>query len=813
VISAVRVLLTRPRAQADPLARTLRGRGYEVRIEPMLAVVFLDGVAPDLDGVAAILFTSANGVRAFARRSSCRERAVFAVGDATAAAAREAGFANVESAAGDVASLAALVAERLDPAAGTLLHVSGRSVAGDLAGDLEGRGFALRRAVLYRTEPAREFSPGLKKSLARGHLDVVLFFSPRTAAAFVEGVARAGLSRTLGGLTALCLSEAVAGRLRGFGWRRVEVAERLDAVAMLDRLDRLRGGAPAHETEAGGTEKGGTEKGMTETTAEEAGATPEPSAAQEEKAEEEKAEDAPRDSEEAPARPRRRGRIFLWVLILLLLAGGGALLFGTKEGKDWLAELPLPQLDLSWLQTELAGLQSEPAGSQPELAGPQPTALDAAASERLEARIERLESTVQEIRSTADTSEQAGEPFGERIDAVTKRLDTLDNLLNELQFTLANSAVAPAGGGEAMAERLSGLEKRLDKIPGIEQQLARIEAEATAQKAAMEAMEKTAPAGGGEAMAERLSGLEKRLEKIPGIEQQLARIEAEATAQKAAMEAMEKMASAGGGEAMAERLSGLEKRLEKISGIEQQLARIETEAAAQKAAMEKLATEQATTEQASRATARAQGANSFLLAAARLRQVLEGEGPFADELAALRRVAGDDPAVRRLLAPLEAHAETGIADHGTLRRRFEAAAREVMSTRVGNESSGAAAQEVEDPGMLSRALANVTSFVRVRRIGEATATPEERETAGRIDDARRALAEGDLGAAAHALERLPAAPAAAFTGWLSEARARLAAGRNGSALLSLATERATVTRGPEGGSPGVASAPAPAVAP
>ena len=51
---------------------------------------------PFLDGVQAVLFTSANGVRAFAAATTRRGFRAFAVGDATAAAARAAGFADVD---------------------------------------------------------------------------------------------------------------------------------------------------------------------------------------------------------------------------------------------------------------------------------------------------------------------------------------------------------------------------------------------------------------------------------------------------------------------------------------------------------------------------------------------------------------------------------------------------------------------------------------------------------------------------------------------------------------------------------------------
>src|SRR5207302_9224425 len=150
----LRALVTRPRAEAAALAEALRARGVEAIVEPLLEIRYRDGPAPDLAGVQAVLCTSANGVRALARLS--RERAVplFAVGEASAARAREEGFARVESAGGNVDDLARLACERLRLEDGRLLHVAGSDVAGDLAGALRRAGFTVERAAPDEAPPA-----------------------------------------------------------------------------------------------------------------------------------------------------------------------------------------------------------------------------------------------------------------------------------------------------------------------------------------------------------------------------------------------------------------------------------------------------------------------------------------------------------------------------------------------------------------------------------------------------------------------------------------------------------------------------------
>ena len=239
----MRALITRPREDCAALAAQLTAHGIVPVIEPLLTIRFAaDGagdLAPLLDGAQAVLFTSANGARAFAAASARRDLPAFAVGDASAAAARTAGFATVESAHGNVADLAALVRRRLAPERGALVHAAAKAVAGDLAGTLEAQGFSVRRAVLYDAVPATELSRATIGLIAAGGIAQALFFSPRTAECFVRLARAAGLDDACRAITAVALSPAVAAALDGLRWRAVRVAAAPNEAALLETLDRI----------------------------------------------------------------------------------------------------------------------------------------------------------------------------------------------------------------------------------------------------------------------------------------------------------------------------------------------------------------------------------------------------------------------------------------------------------------------------------------------------------------------------------------------------------------------------------------------
>jgi len=227
----MRVMITRPREDARPLAEALAARGVETLLEPLLEIVPVADARLDLAGVQAVLLTSANGARALAAATGARDVTVLAVGAATAAAA--AGFARVEAAGGDVAALADLAASVCDPAAGALVHVAGSHVAGDLAGRLTERGFTLRRETLYTAVRTEALSDAAAAALRQGALDAVLLFSPRTADSFVTLAARAGVTADLARVRALCLSAAVAEAAGTVAWRALDVAARPDQEALL----------------------------------------------------------------------------------------------------------------------------------------------------------------------------------------------------------------------------------------------------------------------------------------------------------------------------------------------------------------------------------------------------------------------------------------------------------------------------------------------------------------------------------------------------------------------------------------------------
>jgi uroporphyrinogen-III synthase len=244
------VLVTRPHPDDEATAAALRDRGFEVLRAPMLRfepVMFRD----DEEALyGAVIVTSANALRAIASQlasSRLIKLPLFAVGDHTAAAAREVGFTQVIAAKGDASALRDLVlagvkARQLKKAS-TLLYLAGAHLARDLAGELGEKGFTVVTHTTYRMVPASSLPQEICDAFVAHRIEAVLHYSRRSARAFLEAARSGGVEISALALPQCCISPAVAAVLRDAGATQVTAAAQADENALFDALDRTLGRA------------------------------------------------------------------------------------------------------------------------------------------------------------------------------------------------------------------------------------------------------------------------------------------------------------------------------------------------------------------------------------------------------------------------------------------------------------------------------------------------------------------------------------------------------------------------------------------
>ncbi len=387
------LLITRPGDDGARLAEALRQIGHDPILEPLLTIRLFDGPPLDLAGTQAILATSANGVRAIVGRTEKRDIPLYAVGDATARTAREAGFSEVFSADGDVEALASLVQAKLEPSNGSLVHIAGTEVAGDLAGRLSGAGFTVRREVLYESEPANSLSPSAIAAIKEERIDAVLVYSPRTAATLSRLIRKARLVRDCRRIELLCLSPAVAEAAHDIPWARTRLASEPTQEAMLALARDLTNPSPT-------------------------ATDPEPSQTP--------------TSTRPPSHAARA--VFATLAAVLIVAGVGwaSQSYWRPQAAKYLPFLGTDdsvQARLDDIGKRMALLESQPrTGVSSSDAGPA-LAASQAERERLQARIEKLEATLESLRgSVAQGTESAdGTVAREALRQIGDRLNAVSN--------------------------------------------------------------------------------------------------------------------------------------------------------------------------------------------------------------------------------------------------------------------------------------------------------------------------------------------------------------------------------------------------
>ena len=236
-----RVLVTRPEPGASRTAARLASAGFEPFVLPLTEILPLEAAVPE-GRFAALVVASANAVRITPARlvSLLSLKPVFAVGDETAASAREAGFTDVRSSSGSAVDLARDVTAGV-PAKARVAYLCGRVRLDTLEAELAASGLDVVSVETYDTVERLPMRQELAALDDGGPVAAALVYSANGAACLARLVSpRAG---TIFRDTAfICISPRVARELAAVASGSVLAAETPDENAMLERLAR-----PGHD--------------------------------------------------------------------------------------------------------------------------------------------------------------------------------------------------------------------------------------------------------------------------------------------------------------------------------------------------------------------------------------------------------------------------------------------------------------------------------------------------------------------------------------------------------------------------------------
>lgn len=214
----MKILVLRPQPGADETAARARALGLDVVVTPLFAVRALAWTAPDPAGFDAVMLTSASAARqASEGLAPFKSLPCYAVGEATAAAALEAGFTDIRVGPDDGKSLLLMMgADDVKHA----FHACGQD---HLAFDHPD--IAITRVPVYAAEVVASLPVPAEDMLA-------LLHSPRAATLF------AGLAGDKSRIRIAAISARTA-RAAGQGWQSVSVSPQPRDQALLELAAEL----------------------------------------------------------------------------------------------------------------------------------------------------------------------------------------------------------------------------------------------------------------------------------------------------------------------------------------------------------------------------------------------------------------------------------------------------------------------------------------------------------------------------------------------------------------------------------------------
>jgi uroporphyrinogen III methyltransferase / synthase len=256
-LAGKRIVVTRPIAQSAAICDALRACGAEPLQFPLIEIVPADDLSTLEETLRRlrpgdwIVFTSQNAVAPVAAhlqllRGAQPELAndiqVAAIGSATERVAKEAGFAVQHVAKGDGGlSLSKTLRD-------CVLQRRVLIPRSDLADDavpqiLREFGAEVREAVVYRTEPSREFAGQLNANLDGHSVDAIVCFSPSAVHSLLENIGADRLRRVQQNLVFAAIGATTAAAFAEIGVSAPLVAGNTTLEGIVDTLHAHFAGA------------------------------------------------------------------------------------------------------------------------------------------------------------------------------------------------------------------------------------------------------------------------------------------------------------------------------------------------------------------------------------------------------------------------------------------------------------------------------------------------------------------------------------------------------------------------------------------
>jgi uroporphyrinogen-III synthase len=222
----IHVLVTREAKNGKKTCNLLQNMGFFPVLCPFIEIESLEVDLKDYDP-DYIIITSINAAKALPfSKIPC-----LVVGQKSAAYLSKKGFEMAGAFPDSEALLASISAKKFH--ACKFLYLSGDHIAMDIPKRLERMGHKLVRKVVYKSKIVENINVNVLDAI-----DVVAFYSPRTALAFSNFISSNSMHNKLKNIIAVCLSARIAANLKSLNFKKVLTAPEPTEAALLKLLKK-----------------------------------------------------------------------------------------------------------------------------------------------------------------------------------------------------------------------------------------------------------------------------------------------------------------------------------------------------------------------------------------------------------------------------------------------------------------------------------------------------------------------------------------------------------------------------------------------
>lgn len=210
-----KILVTRPLEDYQRSANKIAQMGFEAVHAPMMRFKNLAAEMPSRNAISALIFTSANGIRAILALKEIeqfKKLPCYVVGAQTAQMANEHGFEVWAQGDGDVQSFVKVIevdySER--KRVGDLLHISGVHQAGNLSRALTQLSIANQRIQAYEMIEIDRLTPDIVAAFSAHEISAILLYSTRSAEILIKNLKKHNILQKISDIPTYCLSYGIA---------------------------------------------------------------------------------------------------------------------------------------------------------------------------------------------------------------------------------------------------------------------------------------------------------------------------------------------------------------------------------------------------------------------------------------------------------------------------------------------------------------------------------------------------------------------------------------------------------------------------